>query len=297
MPSKRVTYGARLAVRWVICTGSPSVPCRNRSRFLRQDPPRLVQVDAVFSAIASVSCSRGWTSNPPRRTACITDRASGRGPTAQDRSPSGSPGRAVLARAVRELKEDPRLQLDKRRSQPGRRSENVNNVPRRPSRLLRRRPHPAPPWRGRARRGAAVTPGLAVTRRRTRRPADYLDLHQPVREAHRRLDRVGQPAVVAHDEAIDDGRDVVLVALVEDDLVLEHAGPPSILARLKPSPHAPPVAAYFPCAPRTTGAITMKRVPSASSITWSTSAPPTYYDRRPQIGQWGLPTRAHSRRR
>ena len=51
-----------------------------------------------------------------------------------------------------------------------------------------------------------------------------LDLDDPVRQRDRRLDRVRQPLahVVAHDEPVDDDRDVVLELLVELDLVLEH---------------------------------------------------------------------------
>ncbi len=55
---------------------------------------------------------------------------------------------------------------------------------------------------------------------------------------------------------------------------------------------------YSPLRPRTIGAITMKRVPSGSSITWSmicSADCPTIG--RPQMWQWGLPTRDHSRRR
>ena len=73
--------------------------------------------------------------------------------------------------------------------------------------------------------------GLAVVRRS--RPAggarqggaDHLDLDQPVRECDRGLDRVGQALahVVAHDQAVDHDRDVVLVALVEHDRFLEQA--------------------------------------------------------------------------
>ena len=51
-----------------------------------------------------------------------------------------------------------------------------------------------------------------------------LDLDHAVGQRDRRLDRVGQALaqVAAHDEAVDDDRDVVLVLLVEHDLVLEH---------------------------------------------------------------------------
>ena len=51
-----------------------------------------------------------------------------------------------------------------------------------------------------------------------------LDLDHPVGQRHRGLDRVGQALaqVAAHDQAVDDDRDVVLVLLVEHDLVLEH---------------------------------------------------------------------------
>ena len=54
---------------------------------------------------------------------------------------------------------------------------------------------------------------------------DHLDLHDPLGQPHGRLDRVGQPAaqVVAHAQAVDHDGDVVLVALVEGDLLLEAA--------------------------------------------------------------------------
>jgi hypothetical protein len=57
---------------------------------------------------------------------------------------------------------------------------------------------------------------LAVARER-------LDLEDPVRQRDRRLDRVGQPLarVLPHDQPVDDDRDVVLVLLVEDDVLLE----------------------------------------------------------------------------
>ncbi len=51
-----------------------------------------------------------------------------------------------------------------------------------------------------------------------------LHLHQAVRQTHSRLDRVGEALahVVAHDQAVDHDRDVVLVALVEHDRLLQH---------------------------------------------------------------------------
>ena len=51
-----------------------------------------------------------------------------------------------------------------------------------------------------------------------------LDLDHAVGQRDRRLDRVGQALahVAAHDEPVDDDRDVVLVLLVELDLLLEH---------------------------------------------------------------------------
>ena len=57
------------------------------------------------------------------------------------------------------------------------------------------------------------------------RGANDLDLDQPLGERHRRLDRVGEALahVVAHHEPVDDHGDVVLVALVEHDRLLEHA--------------------------------------------------------------------------
>ncbi len=57
--------------------------------------------------------------------------------------------------------------------------------------------------------------------------AHYLDLDEPVSEADRGLDRVGQALadVVAHHEPVDHDRDVVLVSLVEHDRLLEHPDP------------------------------------------------------------------------
>jgi hypothetical protein len=54
---------------------------------------------------------------------------------------------------------------------------------------------------------------------------DQLDLHQPVGQGHRRLDRVCQPLaqIGLHDQTVDDDRDVVLVLLVEHDLLVKPA--------------------------------------------------------------------------
>ena len=54
---------------------------------------------------------------------------------------------------------------------------------------------------------------------------DQLDLDQPVRERDGGLDRVREPLaqLVLHHQAVDDDRDVVLVLLVEDDLLVEPA--------------------------------------------------------------------------
>jgi len=56
-------------------------------------------------------------------------------------------------------------------------------------------------------------------------PSHYLDLDEPISQADGGLDRVRQPLahVVAHHQPVDDDRDVVLVALVEHDRLLEHA--------------------------------------------------------------------------
>ena len=74
---------------------------------------------------------------------------------------------------------------------------------------------------------------------------------------------------------------------------------PSIFTRAKPSARSSSKSLpYSPLRPLTTGAKTMKRVPSAKPIAWSMICSadwPTIG--RPQIGQCGLPTRAHSRRR
>jgi len=53
-----------------------------------------------------------------------------------------------------------------------------------------------------------------------------------------------------------------------------------------------------PLRPRTTGASTMKRVPSSSVRTWSMICSADWAEiGSPQLWQWGLPIRAHSRRR
>src|SRR3982074_2097383 len=65
----------------------------------------------------------------------------------------------------------------------------------------------------------------------------------------------------------------------------------SLFTRAKPSPRSSSSSfPYSPLRPLTTGASTMKRAPSASSITWSmicSADCPTIG--RPQIGQGGLP--------
>ena len=74
---------------------------------------------------------------------------------------------------------------------------------------------------------------------------------------------------------------------------------PSIFAREKPSERSSSrTLPYSPLRPRTSGASTMKRVPSSSSITWSmicsADCPAIGL---PQMWQCGWPMRAHSRRR
>ncbi len=74
---------------------------------------------------------------------------------------------------------------------------------------------------------------------------------------------------------------------------------PSTCTRAKPSDRSSSSSLpYSPLRPRTTGASTMKRVPSANSSTWSVICSidcPAI--RAPQTWQWGTPIRAHSRRR
>ncbi len=149
--------------------------------------------------------------------------------------------RAVLARAVwRVEREDPRLELDQRGAvlRAGEALGEREDGPR------RRAPAPGRIWLGRRARAlrAGRMRALAVSvvfpipaRSRRGRPigggrtagAHYLDLHEAVGEANRRLDRVGEPLadVVAHHQPVDDHRDVVLVALVQHDRLLEHAHP------------------------------------------------------------------------
>ena len=66
-------------------------------------------------------------------------------------------------------------------------------------------------------------------------PGD-LDLHEPFGTAHRRLDRVRQALtnLVAHHQTVDNDRDVVLVALVQHDRLLQQAHPIVDLHPLKP---------------------------------------------------------------
>ncbi len=80
-------------------------------------------------------------------------------------------------------------------------------------------------------RGAALQAGEALGERQHRSRAvlpsrrQQLDLDDRVRQPRRRLDRVGQALadVVAHDEPVDDHRDVVLELLVELDRIFQQA--------------------------------------------------------------------------
>ncbi len=74
---------------------------------------------------------------------------------------------------------------------------------------------------------------------------------------------------------------------------------PSTCARVKPSSRSSSNRSlYSPLRPRTTGAITMKRVPSSSVIRWSTICSIDWPAiGSPQLWQWGWPIRAQSRRR
>ncbi len=74
---------------------------------------------------------------------------------------------------------------------------------------------------------------------------------------------------------------------------------PSIFARVKPSSRSSSSRSlYSPFRPRTTGAITMKRVPSSSVIRWSTICSIDWPAiGSPQLWQCGCPIRAHRSRR
>ncbi len=74
---------------------------------------------------------------------------------------------------------------------------------------------------------------------------------------------------------------------------------PSTLARAKPSERSSSSCLpYSPLRPRTIGAMTMKRVPSGSSIAWSMICSADWPAiGLPQMWQCGWPMRAHSRRR
>ncbi len=71
---------------------------------------------------------------------------------------------------------------------------------------------------------------------------------------------------------------------------------PSIFARVYPSERSSSSRSlYSPLRPRTTGASTMKRVPSSSVITWSTICSTDWPAiGAPQLWQCGCPMRAHS---
>ena len=74
-------------------------------------------------------------------------------------------------------------------------------------------------------RGAAVKAHEALRVGRDLLVRDVLDVDDALRARHRGLDRVGEPLaqVGPHHEPVDDDRDVVLVLLVEDDVLLEPA--------------------------------------------------------------------------
>ena len=135
---------------------------------------------------------------------------------------------AALARAVRRVeREDPRLELDQRRpvlgaGEPlGEREHRARLRAPRPGRSARR-PR-ARPWR--RSRATLARIGLATRLEPAARSPTISISTSPSASADRRLDRVGQALahVVAHHQPVDDDRDVVLVALVEHDRLLEHA--------------------------------------------------------------------------
>ena len=74
-------------------------------------------------------------------------------------------------------------------------------------------------------RGAAVQAGEALGEGLDLAGVHQLEVDQALGQAHRGLDRVGQPLaqVGAHDQPVHHDRDVVLVALVEVELLLEPA--------------------------------------------------------------------------
>ena len=130
---------------------------------------------------------------------------------------------------------------------------------------------------------------------------DDVDGDEALGQCRGGLDRLRQPLaqVRLHHEAVDDDLDLVLELLVEGDLVLEQP----LLAVDLDAREA--VAAELlehvrnsPLRSRTTGALTVNRVPSGSASTcstiWSRLCPAIG---RPQTGQCGRPTRAYSRRR
>ena len=129
--------------------------------------------------------------------------------------------RAVRAGAVRRVeREDPRLELDQRRPVHGA-GEALGEGE---DRAVRR--HLA----GDDLRGGLRAPFAPVAcsgSDSALRGAHDLDLDEPFGQPDRRLDRIGQALaqVVAHHQPVDDDRDVVLVALVEHDRLLEHPQP------------------------------------------------------------------------
>ena len=181
---------------------SPLVPLRKRSRTSSSSElPRRLEVDVVLLGdglgdLLVVLRRRAR----PRRQRALADRQRriGHDQLGVDLHLRAEP-RAALARAVRRVEgEDPRLELGDDRPVVG------------AGELLRVQGDRALPFLG-----------------------DGLDLDHPVGQRHGGLDRVGQALaqVAAHDEAVDHDRDVVLVLLVEDDLVLEH---PQLAVDLRP---------------------------------------------------------------
>ncbi len=142
-----------------------------------------------------------------------------------------------------------------------------------------------------------VAPG-----RGPRRLVDQVDDHEPpARRSAVSTESVSRRCAAAlGDQAVDDDLDGVLELLLQ----LRRLGEGDAPRRPPARGRSPWTAAHGtgrrtrPCAPRTTGASTWNRVPSGSSSSRSTiCCGVCRVIASPQIGQCGLPTRAHSRRR
>ena len=160
-------------------------------------------------------------------------------------------------------REDPRLELDQRRAvhRAGEPLGEGHRPAAGPPGHLARRHVPL----GAVARGASIRPPHPTL--------DELDLDQPVGQRDRGLDRVGQPLaqlVPSSPAGRRRPRCRACTSCRARSPPPAVRSSPSILTRAKPSARSSSSSLpYSPLRPRTTGASTMNRVPSGSSITWS----------------------------